>query len=68
MSLQDDTTDWDTNDDQDTGTQEYKWQPGHSKRNYKLGDQDTNDYQDTGSINDDWDTRTQLQRGRWGDI
>ena len=39
------------------GYREYKWRPGTSKRNYRLG------HRDTGNINDDRDTVTQLQRG-----
>ena len=42
------------------GYREYKWRPGTSKRNYRLG------HRDTGNINDDRDTVTQLQRGRRG--
>ena len=49
-----------TNDDRDTAYREYKWRPGTSKRNYRLG------HWDTGNINDDRDTVTQLQRGRRG--
>ena len=42
------------------GWREYKWRPGTSKRNYRLG------HRDTGNINDDRDTVTQLQRGGRG--
>ena len=48
------------------GHKEYKWRPGPSKRNHRLGHRDTNDDRNTGNINDDRDTGTQLQRGRRG--